>query len=151
MIRLENVFKISLPDVLKTSSKRLEDVWPRRIYWSWPRRLEDLFKSSSEDVRLKRTYSSWSRHLEDFLKTSPEDADERRLQGVFKTSSSRRLFARYMYHIWFHNYRFHVFLWSLGEYWCCTLVFIENICLTYLNNYKVKVIIYLSLWDRSSC
>ena len=79
--RLENVFEDvlkrswkRLEDVLKTSWRRLEDVWPRRIYWSWPRRLED--------VRLRRTYSSWSRRL---LKTKTKD--------VFKTSSSRRMFA----------------------------------------------------------
>ena len=112
MIHLENVLKISLQDVLKMSGRRfcktswrrlegvlkmswrrLEDVWPRRIYWSWPRRLEDVLKTSSEDVRLRRTYSSWSRRLEDVLKTSSEDEDERRLQDVFKTSSSRRMFA----------------------------------------------------------
>ena len=119
MIRLENFLKISLQDVLKTSSKplegvfqdvlkafwrrlgkmswrrpddvlktpwrRLEDVWPRRIYWSWPRRLED--------VRLRRTYSSWSRRLEGVFKASSEDEDKRRLQDVFKTPSSRRMFA----------------------------------------------------------
>ena len=43
----------------KTSWRRLEDVWPRRIYWSWSRRLEDV------------------------LKTSSEDEDQRRLQDVF--------------------------------------------------------------------
>ena len=87
MIRLENVLKISLQDVLKmswrrledvfktswrrlanalkTSWRRLEDIWPRRIYWSWPRRLQDVLKTSwrcLEDVFAKR--------LEDVLKTS---------------------------------------------------------------------------------
>ena len=93
--RLEDVLKTSwrhlgktswrrLEDVLKTSWRRLEDVWPRRIYWSWPRRLEDILKTSSEDVRLRRTYSSWSRRcLKDVFKTSSEDEDERRLQDVF--------------------------------------------------------------------
>ena len=82
MVRLENVLKISLQDVLKmswryledvfkTSWRCLEDIWPRRIYWSWPRHLED--------VRLRRTYSSWSRRLQDVFKTSSEDEDERRL------------------------------------------------------------------------
>ena len=104
MMRLENVLKIFLQDVLKTSWrclevvfascledvsktswKLLEDVWPRRMYWSWPRRLEDVLKTCSEDVRLRRTYSSWSRRL--------EDEDERRLQDVIKTSSSRQMFA----------------------------------------------------------
>ena len=123
MICLENVLKISLQDVLKTSwrcledvlktswrrlenvvktsgkrlqevlPRRLEDVWPRRIYWSWPRRLEDLLRTSSEDVSLSQTYSSWSRRLEDAFKTPSEDEDEGSLQDVFKTSSSRRIFA----------------------------------------------------------
>ena len=91
MIRLEDVLKTSwkrLEDVLKTSWRRLKDIWPRQIYWSWPRRLEDVLKTSSEDVRLRRTYSSWSRRLEDVFKTSSEDEDERCLQ-VFKTSSRR--------------------------------------------------------------
>ena len=85
MVRLENVLKISLQDVLKmswryledvfkTSWRCLEDIWPRRIYWSWPRHLED--------VRLRRTYSSWSRRLQDIF--------WRRRR---KTSLSRRMFA----------------------------------------------------------
>ena len=102
MIRLQNVLKMlqdvfatRLEDVLKTSWKRLEDVWTRHIYWSWrrPRRLEDVLKTSSEAVWLIRIYSSSSRRLEDVLKTSFEDRDERRLQDVFKTSSSRRMFS----------------------------------------------------------
>ena len=66
---LEDVFKTSwrcLEDVLKTSWRRLEDIWPRQIHWSWPRRLEDVFKTSFEDVRLRRTYSS-SRMFAGFL------------------------------------------------------------------------------------
>ena len=90
---LENVLKTLWQDVLKTSWRRLEEVWTRRIYWSWPRRLEDVFKTSSEDEWLIRIYSSSSRRLEDVLKTSFEDEDERRLRDVFKTSLSRRMFA----------------------------------------------------------
>ena len=49
--RHEEVLKTSLQDVLKTSWRclgkaswrRLEDIWPRWIYWSWIRRLEDVF------------------------------------------------------------------------------------------------------------
>ena len=131
MMRLENVLKVSLQDVMKTvwrrledvlarcledvwktswrhlqnvlkmswrrfwnmSWRRLEDVWPRQIYWPWSRRLKDVLKTSSEDVWLRRIYSSWSRRLEDVLKTSCENEDEKRLQEVFKTSSSRRMFA----------------------------------------------------------
>ena len=87
--RLENVFEDvlkrswkRLEDVLKTSWRRLEDVWPRRIYWSWSRLLEEVLETSSEDAWLRRIYSSWSRPL---LKTKTKD--------VFKTSSSRRMFA----------------------------------------------------------
>ena len=91
--RLEDVFKTSwnrlgktswrhLEDVFKMSWKCLQDVWPRRIYWSWPRRLEDVLETSSEDVWVRQIYSSWSRGL---LKTKKKD--------VFKRSSSRRMFA----------------------------------------------------------
>ena len=77
MIRPESTFARRFEDVLKTSWRCLENawktswrcledvlktgVWPRRIYWSWSRRL----KMSSEDVWLRRIYSSWSRRLED--------------------------------------------------------------------------------------
>ena len=40
-------------------------------------------KTFSEDVRLRQTYSSGSRRLQDVFKTSSEDEDERRLQDVF--------------------------------------------------------------------
>ena len=57
-MRLQNVLKMSsrricetswrrfedvLEDVLKKSSKCLQDIWTRPICWSWPRRLEDVF------------------------------------------------------------------------------------------------------------
>ena len=38
--RLENILKTLLQDVLKMFWRRLEDVWPRRIYWSWRRLLK---------------------------------------------------------------------------------------------------------------
>ena len=59
--RLEDVFKTFLQDVLKT--------YVRRIYWSWSRRLENVFKTSSEEVWLRRIYSSWLRRLEDVLRS----------------------------------------------------------------------------------
>ena len=42
---------------LKTYWRRLEEVWPRRIYCSWPRRLEDVFwrqrrKTSSRRLKV---------------------------------------------------------------------------------------------------
>ena len=45
--------------------------------------LRRFCKTSSEDVWVRRIYSSWSRRLEDALKTSSEDEDERSLQDVF--------------------------------------------------------------------
>ena len=79
---LKDDFVRLLEDVFKGSWRLLEDVWPRRIYWSWPRRLKDVF---------------WRRMTEAnifvLIKTSSEDEDERRLQDVFQTSSSRWMFA----------------------------------------------------------
>ena len=101
MVRLENLLKVSLQDVLKmpwrnledvfktswthlenvlnTSWRRLEDIWPRRIYWPWPRRLEGVLKTSSEDARLRRTFSSWSRPLEDVFWRRRRKTSSRRL------------------------------------------------------------------------
>ena len=119
---LEDVFKTSwrrLEDVLKTffktSWRRFEDVlkmsWRRLenvLKTSW-RRLENVLKTSWRRIAktniLVLTKTSW-RRLEDvfwrrkakanifvLIKTSSEDEDERRLEDVFKTSSSRRMFA----------------------------------------------------------
>ena len=88
--RLEDILARRLEDVLKRSWKLLEDVLKTHgqdEYIGLDQHV--LKKTSSEDVRLRRTYSSWSRRL----KTSSEDEDERRLQDVFKTTSSRRMFA----------------------------------------------------------
>ena len=82
---LEDVFARRLEDVLKTFWRRLEDVWPRRIYWSWSRSLVDVLKTSSEIISVRWVYSSWSRRL---LKT--------KTKVVFKTSSSRRMFAGFI-------------------------------------------------------
>ena len=61
MLRLENISKISLQDVLKMSWRRLEDVLKR----SW-RGLEEVLKTSWQDI-LKTS----SRRLEDvFIKTN---------------------------------------------------------------------------------
>ena len=113
MIRLENVSKVSLQDVLKrswrrfedvfkTSWKRLEDVLARRLEevlkTSW-KRLKDVLKTygqdeyiglnqnvlktSSEDLRLRRTYSSWPRRLEDVFWRRRQKTSSIRLQDVF--------------------------------------------------------------------
>ena len=55
--------------------------------------LQDVLKTSSEDVWVRRIYLSWWRRLEDVLKKSSEDEDKRRLQDVFKTSWWRWMFA----------------------------------------------------------
>ena len=85
-MRLENVLKISLQDVLKTSSKRFEVVlkMSRRQFL---RRLEDVLMVSWR--RLGKT--SW-RYLEDVLKTSSkclEDVLKMSWQDVLKTSWKR--------------------------------------------------------------
>ena len=67
--RLENVLKTSWQDVLKTSWRRMAKM-----------NILVLTKTSSEDARLGWIYLSWSRLL---LKT----------KDVFKTSSSRQMFA----------------------------------------------------------
>ena len=81
MIRLENVLKISLQDVLKMSSRRLQHILKR----SW-RCVEDVF----QDVFAKRLENviktSWKR-LEDVLKEYGQDEDEGLDQDVLKTSS----------------------------------------------------------------
>ena len=75
---LEDVFARSLEDVLKTSWRHvsktswrcLEDVWPRRTYWFWSWRLENVFwrRISKANIFLLH-------------------------QDVLKTSSSRRMLA----------------------------------------------------------
>ena len=134
MIRLQNILKASLQDVLrmswrpledvfKTSWRCLEDVFADVLKTSWQDvlkmslgRLEDVFKTSSrrlEDVLktflqdVLKTYGQdeyigldqdvfWRRmtkaNIFVLIKTSPEVEDKRRLQDVFKTSSSRRMF-----------------------------------------------------------
>ena len=74
MIRLQDTY---LRDILKTFWRRFEDVWTRRIYWSWPIR---LLKTSTCDVYWRRMIS---KNIFIFIKTSFKDEDERRLQDVF--------------------------------------------------------------------
>ena len=85
MIRLENVLKISLQDVLKTSWRCLEDVFQDVLKTFW-RRLEDVLKTFLQDV-LK---TSWKR-LEDVLKTYSQDEYIGLDQDVLKTSWRRLL------------------------------------------------------------
>ena len=116
MIRLENVLKISLQDVLKTffkmSWRRFEDIFKaawRCLEHALKTFVQDVWKSSwkhLEDVLARRLEDVLARRLEDVLKTS-----WKRLENVFwrcraranifvliKTSSSRRMFAGYCLH-----------------------------------------------------
>ena len=86
--RLQNVLSViifrlprRLEDVLKTSWRRLEDIWPRRLRWSWSRRLQDVLKMS------------W-RHMAKMIMLVLLKMSWRRLEDVFwrwrwKTSSRR--------------------------------------------------------------
>ena len=129
--RPEDVLKTSwrrLEDVLKTSSKRLEDV----LKTSW-KHLEDVLKMSwgrLEDV-LKTTYDQgeYIGYNQDVLKTSSEDEDERRLQDVFKTSLSRRMFAG----IFFFHILCYYFI-SLQTSWITSFSFIYCFHCLYANN-----------------
>ena len=110
MIRLENVLKTSLEDVLKmfwrrfpkTSLKRFDDILARHLEdvlktflkTSWQDLLktygqdeniglhQDVLKTSLEDVWLWRLYSSWSRRLEDVFWRGRQKTSLRRLQGI---------------------------------------------------------------------
>ena len=74
--RLEDVFAGCLNDVLKTSWRRLEDLWPRWIEWSWSRHLlktygEGEYIRLDQDVFWRRRRKTSSRRLQDvFIKTN---------------------------------------------------------------------------------
>ena len=101
MIRLENMLKTSLQDVLKMYWRRLEHVLKKilqgilKTFW-W--RLEDVLKTSwrcledvlktygqdehiglDQDVWLVRIYSSWSKCLEDVFWRRKRKTSSRRL------------------------------------------------------------------------
>ena len=99
--RFEDMLKTSWQDVLrmswrrfcKTSWRRLEDVWSRRIYWSWPRSLEDFFwRRMTKANVFALTKSSWRRR---------QNTSSRRLWNVFKTSLSRPMFGGKCVNKWF--------------------------------------------------
>ena len=97
--RLQNVLKISWRHFCKTSWRYLEDVFTRlledisKTFW---RRLEDLWP--------RRIYWSWSRRLEGILNTSSENEDERHLPVFSKTSSSGWMFAGQVFPVLFSFY-----------------------------------------------
>ena len=85
-IRLGHTSSRCLQDVFKTSSRRLQNVLPRR--------LQDVLKTSSR--RLNDVLKTSSRRLQDIIKTSCQDVfnmSSKRLQdflkNVFMTSSIR--------------------------------------------------------------
>ena len=82
MIRLQNVLKIFSRRIWETSSRRLENVSKTYGQGEYIGLDQDVLKTSSEDLWLIRIYSFSSRRL---LKMKTKD--------VFKTSSSRRMFA----------------------------------------------------------
>ena len=99
MIRLENVLKISLQDVLKTSWRCLEDVFQEVLKTSWQdvlkmpwRRFEDVFKTSwrcLEDLFVRRLEEVLARRLEDVLKTSWRRRAKTNILVLSKTSWRR--------------------------------------------------------------
>ena len=80
-------------DVLKTSWRRLEDVL--KTSWRHMAKTNILVLTKTSWRRLEEVF--WRRkskvNIFVLIKTSSEDEDQRRLQDVFKTSSSRRMFA----------------------------------------------------------
>ena len=90
-MHIENVLKMSWIHLCNMYWRRFEDVlktsWQHIFKTSW-RRLKSNWRRI-EDVWSRRIYSSWSRRLLQMY----EEEDERRVQGVFKTSSSRQIFA----------------------------------------------------------
>ena len=102
------VLKTSWRSLCKTSWRCLEDVFQDVLKTSWQdvskmswRRLEDVLKTygQNEYIGLDQEVlkPSWRRKAKAnifvLIKTSSEDEDERRFQGVLKTSWSRRMFA----------------------------------------------------------
>ena len=77
--RFWDVFKTSH----KTSWRRLEDVCPRRIYWSWPRRLQDLFWSRKAKANIFVLIKTFWRSLQDVFWRQRWKTTSRRLQDVF--------------------------------------------------------------------
>ena len=86
MIGLENILKISLQEVLKTSWRSLEDAFARILKAAW-KRLRDVFETYSQDEYIGLDQDVWRDLLktydyakyiyldQDVLKTSSEDKD----------------------------------------------------------------------------
>ena len=73
--RLQNVFKTFWRRFCKTSGRCLEDAWWGRKYWSWSRRLEDVFWRCMIKANIfvliktywRRRRKTSSRRLQDFF------------------------------------------------------------------------------------
>ena len=101
---LEDVFARRLEDILKTFWRRLGKTSWRCLETSW-KRLEDVVKTYDQDDYLVLINTSWRRFLKTYklgeyfnlvqevLKTSWRRLLKTKAKYVFKTSSSRRMFA----------------------------------------------------------
>ena len=93
--RLEDVFSVTLfifQNLLKTSSRRLQDVFAICLPEMSSRLLQDVFKTSSK-TSSRRVCKTSSRRLRRQKKNVTLKTCSRRLQEVFNTSSPRRMFA----------------------------------------------------------
>ena len=79
--RLENVFKTSWRFLENLFVRRLEDVLKTYDQDEYIGIDQDVLKTSSEEVWVRRIYSSWWRRL------------QKKMKDVFKTPSSRQMFA----------------------------------------------------------
>ena len=77
--RLDKTSWRCFENVLKTSWRRIEDVWPRQIYWSWPRRLEDVFWRCKTKANIFVLIKMSWRRLEDVFWRRRQKTSSRRL------------------------------------------------------------------------
>ena len=86
---LEDVLKMFWRRFCKTSWRRLEDVWPWRIYWSWSKRVEDVFwRRMAKTNIFVLMKASWKR-LGDVFRRRRRKTSSKRLQDAFiKTNVS---------------------------------------------------------------
>ena len=81
--RFEDVLKMSWRCFCKTSWRRLENVLKTYDQDEYIGLDQDILKTSSETVRLRQTYWSWSRRLEDVFWRRRQKTSSRRLQDFF--------------------------------------------------------------------
>ena len=80
---------------------------------------------------------------QDVLKTSSKDKDERRLQPVFKASTSRRVFAGLIISLWQRNDTY-LILFHLVVFSLFVLLFLLSFSICFLMNFyqKLKTLIF---------